>query len=118
MAGGAIVAAAAGARQRRIQDILDAFRAADATTPKRARSPAEIGARQNYEFQTLVDDGVLVPGPTTGTWYLSEETYVARQEARRRAAGRAVIVVITLVIVALIAVFLVARIKGGGPRSS
>jgi hypothetical protein len=113
MAGGAIVAAAAGARQRRIQDILDAFRAADATTPTRARSPAEIGAQQNYEFESLVDDGVLVPGPTSGTWYLSEETYVARTEARRRAAGRATIVVVTLAIAVLVAALLVARLKAG-----
>jgi hypothetical protein len=42
MAGGAVVAAAAAAHAKRIQNVVDAFRLAEATSPDRSRALTEV----------------------------------------------------------------------------
>jgi hypothetical protein len=107
MAGGAVVAAAAAARAKRIQNIINAFRLADATAPGRARSLGEIGAERWSEFDVLVSDGVIVAA-TGGTWYLSEAGYIAREAATSRRSARAIFFVVSLAIALLITAAIMA----------
>jgi hypothetical protein len=109
MGGGAVVAAAAAARAKRMQNIVNAFRLADATAPGRARSLAEIGAERGSEFDVLVSDGVVVAA-AGGTWYLSEAGYIAREAATSRASARAIFIVMGLAIaLAIIGLFMAVR---------
>jgi hypothetical protein len=94
---GAVVAIAA-ARQRRIQEIVDAFRLADATGPERAKSLETIGLSQTGDLKDLVIEGVLMAGPREGTYYLSEAGIIYRR------AGRRTLKVVVLVLVALLAI--------------
>ena len=81
--GGAIVAIAAAARQRRMQEIVDAFRLADATSPERAVTCAALGVDSGqFELVDLVRDGVLAPGAGADTLYLNEGAYIALRGAR------------------------------------
>ena len=93
MAGGAVVAAAAAAHAKRIQNVVDAFRLADATAPERARSLADVSVVPDAALEELTRAAVLLPGKRAGTWYLSEAAYIARREARDRAASRSVLAV-------------------------
>ena len=103
--GGAAVAAIAAARQRRIQEAVDAFRLGDATSPERARTLGELGLAETNEIQDLFVEGVLVPGQRQGTFYLSEAAYIERRNDRRGLKAVLLVVVIVLVI----GLFFVAR---------
>jgi hypothetical protein len=108
MAGGAVIAAAAAAHARRIQTIIDAFRLEGATAPERARAAEELGLERNNELEELIEQGVLVPVPSTGTLYLSESAYIARRTSRESLSRRTLLIVIGLVVIALVAVAVIA----------
>jgi hypothetical protein len=103
--GGAAVAAIAAARQRRIQEAVDAFRLGDATSPERGRTLGELGLEQTREIEDLFVEGVLVPGQRQGTFYLSEAAYIDRRNDRR---GLKVVLIATLIVLA-IGLFFAAR---------
>ncbi len=97
MGTGAMIAAAAAAKRRRTNAIVDAFRLADATAPTRAASTEGLGLGGSRELDDLVTSGVIVAGSRAGTWYLSEAAYVQRRDARPARALR----VLALVVLAL-----------------
>ena len=100
MGGGAILAIAAAARLRRIQEIADAFRLADATTPERAKSCAAVGVDTGQaELTDLIQDGVLVEGRAADTLYLDERAFIARQAARRDNKKLALLSLVLLAVV-------------------
>lgn len=97
MGTGAMIAAAAAAKRRRTNAILDAFRLAGATVPERAASTEGMGLSSSRELDDLVTSGVIVAGSRPGTWHLSEAAYVAHRDARPARALR----VLALVLFAL-----------------
>ena len=102
--GGAAVAAIAAARQRRIQQTIDSFRLGDATAPERARRLEDLGVLDDGETRELVVDGVLLPGPREGTFYLSEASYIYQRDGRRRNVK--ILLVVLLVLLGIGAVIL------------
>lgn len=92
-----MIAAAAAAKQRRTNAILDAFRLAGATAPERAASTEGMGLSSSRELDDLVTSGVIVAGSRSGTWHLNEAAYVAHRDARPARALR----VLALVLFAL-----------------
>ena len=96
--GGAAAGAIIAARQRRIQEVVDAFRLGDATAADRARRPEELGIVQAGEFRDLIVDGVLVPGLREGTYYLSEASMIYRRGERKGLLAIAIVSAIVLVI--------------------
>jgi len=107
MAGGAVVAAAAAARAKRVQTILDAFRIAGATAPERARSLEQLGLERNAELNELIEHQVLLPAPRESGWYLSESAYIARRDFTATQATRR-IVAIALALAVIAAIFALA----------
>jgi len=102
MGGGAVVAIAAAARQRRIEEIVDAFRLADATMPERAVSCAAIGVDgTRSELEDLVRDGVLARGLRADTLYVNERAYIARRIARNDRRKLALLSILLMVVVLL-----------------
>ena len=95
---GAAVAAIAAARQRRIQEIVDAFRLADATAADRAKGLETIGLTHSGELQDLLVEGVLMAGTGEGTYYLSEAGYIYQRSDRRGLKAVAIVMIILLVI--------------------
>jgi hypothetical protein len=105
MTGGAVVAAAAAARARRLQSILDSFRLAGATSPERARTLDQLGVGRDGQLEDLIEASVIVAAPSGGGWYLSESAYVARRDsATGRLRRRLVFVAILAVLAAVLAV--------------
>ena len=100
--GGAAAAAVIAARQRRIQEIIDAFRLADATASDRARSLETIGLIHTGEFKDLLVDGVVMPGEREGTYYLSEVGYISRREDKRGLKAVLIVLVVMLALGALL----------------
>ena len=116
MAGGAVVAAAAAAHAKRIQNVVDAFRLAEATSPDRARALTELSIAPDAALAELTQAAVLLPGRRAGTWYLSEAAYIARREARDRAATRSVLIVAVVgALVALAGVVIAVMVTRGSP---
>lgn len=97
MGTGAVIAAAAAAKRRQTNAILDAFRLAGATAPERAASTESLGLSGSRELDDLVTNGVIVASSQTGTWYMSEAAYVEHRDARPARALR----VLALVVLAL-----------------
>ena len=93
---GAVVAAAAAARQRRIQQTVDSFRLGDATAPERARRLEDLGVLEDGETRDLIVSGVLLPGPQEGTYYLSEASYIYHRNGRRRNIKIVLVVLLVL----------------------
>ena len=93
-AAGAIIAA----RQRRIQEIIDAFRLGDATAVERAKSLETLGLSHNGELQSLIVEGVLMPGARDGTYYLSEIGYIYKRDDRRALKAVAIVIIVILII--------------------
>ncbi|MCY2986450.1 MAG: hypothetical protein NTY19_01055 [Planctomycetota bacterium] len=60
------------------------FTAADATNPATAKSPEDIGCRQNWIFRRMVARGVFVP-VGNGRFYMDVQ---AADEFKRRRRGR------------------------------
>ena len=108
--GGAAVAAIAAARQRRIQEIVDAFRLADATAPDRARSLETLALSETGELKSLIVDGILMPGHREGTYYLSEVGYIYQRDDKR--ALKAVVIISAIIL--LIGVLLVPAFVSRG----
>lgn len=104
--GGAVTAAIIAAKQRRIQEVVDAFRLGEATAPDRARLPEELGVAYYDEANELVAERVLLPGHREGTYYLSEAGYISRRDSRK---NRAVIAIVAVVLV-LIGIALLTRV--------
>jgi hypothetical protein len=98
-AAGAIIAA----RERRIRNIVDAFRLGDATAPDRARRLEDLGIVADNEARDLIVEAVLVPGPREGTYYLSEAGMIYRRDERK---GLKAIIAVAVVILALGLLFL------------
>jgi hypothetical protein len=100
---------AAGAAARALEDLLFAFRSADATTAARARPLAEIGVTQSLQLGQLERAGVIKPGRDRATWYLDETALRTYRSKRLRwpmlAAGLAAL----LAALALAIGFLVSR---------
>jgi hypothetical protein len=94
--GGAVVAIMVAAREKRIQEVVDAFRLGDATTPDRARRLEELGIGHYDEANHLAAKGVLAPGRREGTYYLDEAMYIALREGRK---GRVALVIVAVVLV-------------------
>jgi hypothetical protein len=98
MGGGAVVAIAAAARARRIQEIVDAFRLAGATTPDRATSCAAVGVDTSQsELKELVRDGVLTQIGGSNRLYLDESAYIVRRDDRRDRAKLLMLMVVLIV---------------------
>jgi hypothetical protein len=107
--GAGAAAAVIAARQRRIQEIIDAFRLADATAPDRAKSLDTLALTPHGELQSLIADGVLMPGTREGTYYLSEIGYIYRREDKRGLKAVLIVMAVLLLIGAIIIPRLVAR---------
>jgi hypothetical protein len=89
MAGGIVMAAAAAqARRRRVAEVVEAFRAAGATAPDRARGLDDVLTGHAGEVRQLAEAGVLVAAPAGGRWYLDEAALAAWEEAQRRRGRR------------------------------
>ncbi len=91
---GAVVAAAAAARRKRTNFILDTFRIAGATSIDRSRRLSSLGVEQNSEFDALVRDAVLVHEPRDDTWYLDEAAYVRWREGSSRTEVKALLLIV------------------------
>lgn len=112
MGGGAVVAIAAAARERRILEIVDAFRLAGATTPGRAQSSAALGVdTSRSEVQELIRLRVLTQTDATDRMYLDENAYIARRDARRDRA-RLLMLSVVLIVAGLIGVGLYLNFSG------
>lgn len=99
--GGAVVAIIAAARAKRIEDILDAYRVAGATSADRAVEPASLGLTEHEsEVADFLDDGVLV-ATRGGAMYLDEERYIAY---RKRSSSRSAKVVLAVLVIAAVVV--------------
>jgi hypothetical protein len=95
--GGAIVAIAAAARQKRIREIVDAFRVAGATSSDRATSFDALGLdADSREARDLTRAGVLARSQAPDRWYLSELVYVEYREAHQRRARTALMIVLII----------------------
>jgi hypothetical protein len=104
--GGAVVAIVAAQHARRVRDVMDAFRLAGATAPERARTLSALGVTHDSEVAQLEGQGILVPGPGAGTWYLSEAAVVARRDRLPPKALRVVLAVLVGLLVVLLGVLL------------
>ena len=109
MAGGAVVAMAA-ARARRVRDVMDAFRLADATAPDRALSLDEIGIAAPAEVAMLSEAGIVVQDPRTGGWWLNERAYIAHRDQQPKKAIRVLLVFIAIALV-IVAIGMVALLR-------
>ena len=107
--GGAAAAAIIAAKERRIRETVDAFRLGDATAPDRARRFEDLGVIADKETHDLIVEGVLVPGPREGTYYLSEAGYIYRRDDRKGMRAVAIVSIILLVIGVLVFGFAVGR---------
>lgn len=108
MGEGAVIAAAAAAKQRRLQGIVDAFRLGDATSPDRARPFESLGIARLDEAEELLSQGVLLPGPREGTYYLSEAGYIVKRD-RRSTKSNVVIAAAVMLLLGLMLVVFVTR---------
>lgn len=110
-----MIAAAAAARQRRIQHVYDAFRVAGATAAERACSLEALGLAEGGDVHELERAGVLRRARGGDAWYLDEAAYIVRRDTRGSRSVRlvlvAVIAVVALVLGVLIAL-LNARHRG------
>lgn len=109
--GGAVVAIIAAARAKRMEDILDAYRVAAATSADRAVEPAALGLLEHEsEIGDFLNGGVLV-AVRGGTMYLDEAGYIAYRK-RSSSKGAKVVFVVLLIAAAIIAVLVMAA-RGG-----
>jgi hypothetical protein len=106
---GAAAAAVIAARQRRIQEIVDAFRLGDATSADRAKSLETLGLLHSGELRSLLVEGVLMPGAREGTYYLSEIGYIYRRDDRAGLKIVAAVLIALLIIGALLVPIMATR---------
>jgi hypothetical protein len=86
------------ARHRRMQETVDAFRLGDATAPDRAKSLETLGLSHDSDTQSLIVEGILMPGAREGTYYLSEIGYIYKRDDRRGFKAVAIVMLIVLAI--------------------
>ncbi|MES2178190.1 MAG: hypothetical protein V4550_10020 [Gemmatimonadota bacterium] len=110
-AGGAAVAAIVAAHAKRLQDVIDAFRVADATAPMRARSLQELGVTHESEVEELVSEGVVLSGPRGGTWYLDEATFIANRDATSRVSRHVLVGIAIAVLLIMGALALLVPVR-------
>ena len=70
----------------------------DATAADRAKSRDTLGLLHSSEMQSLIVEGVLMPGSREGTYYLSEIGIIYKREERRGLKAVAIIMIIIVVI--------------------
>ena len=101
--GGATVAIIVAAKARRVRDVLDAFRLADATAPSRAvpLDRLSLGGRHQPEIDTLARDGILVQDAQGDGWWLDEHAFVARRDRPASRTVRVVLIVGALLLAIL-----------------
>jgi len=107
--GSGVVIAAAAARRKRLEGVLDRFRVAGATAPDRARSLADMGIAADGEVTTLMRDGVIRAGTERSTWYLNEGAYIAFRDSRDSRPLRIVLAIVVAVLAIVVAAVLVYR---------
>ena len=114
MGGGAIIAVAAAARQRRLDNILDAYRLAQATSIARAQSLHALGLEPNNWVDGLRESGILRPGAAPDTWYLDEAANTANRNTRLERRRRVVRIAVGVSALAAVGGALLAYLVGGG----
>lgn len=95
MSTGAPIGAIIAIKRRRI---IDAFRAAGATSPQSALLPGEHGIKESFIFKRLIHRGVLVPD-VNGRYYLDEVN-----ELKDRKRRRTLVLLILVILIVLMAV--------------
>lgn len=103
---GSTVAIIAAAQARRMREVIDAFRLADATAPDRARTLEQVGARHHREVDMLARAGVLQQDARAGTWWLSERAYAEHRAHQSRKAMRIALVMLAILMVFAAGMFL------------
>lgn len=94
--------AIAAAIRRREQEVVDDFRAANATSRESARSYAALGLGENFIVRRLRKRAVIREA-ARGTYYLDEEVWTAVRGSRRR---------IAIVFISMLLLFLVGILLG------
>jgi len=94
--------AIAAAIRRREQEVVDDFRATNATAPERAQSYAALGLGETLALKRLRRRAVIREA-SPGMYYLDEEVWTAVRGSRRR---------IALVLAAIMILFLIGVILG------
>lgn len=98
--------AAAAVIVRKQKDIVNTFRAANATAAAAARNPGELGVDESMIFKGLVRRAVLRDAGG-GRYYLDEPSWVALGNTRRRL----VLVLIAIALLVALTVYMgVARV--------
>lgn len=105
--GAAVVAAVAAQRARRLRDIVDAFRIADATAADRARTLSEVAVPSSSEVETLAAAGILVHDVRSGGWWLNERAFISHRDRHPKRALRLLLVFVAIALV-LVAIGLIA----------
>ncbi|MEO5567228.1 MAG: hypothetical protein ABIR92_01965 [Gemmatimonadaceae bacterium] len=108
-AGAGAAVAIAAAKQRRLQEVVDAFRVGDATSPDRARPLESLGVAHLEDADELMVDGVLLPGPQSGTYFLSEAGYIVRRDRRMTLKNAIVIALSITLLFGILATYWVTR---------
>jgi hypothetical protein len=84
-------AAIAAVIRRREQEVIDDFRAADATSPDKAQSYTAIGLGESLAVRRLRNRAVIRES-APGMFYLDEEVWAAVRRTRRRLATTIILV--------------------------
>jgi hypothetical protein len=95
--GAAVIAAAMRMREQRL---IDAFRAAGATSPSTAKSFAAVGVGDQFAIRRLHNRAVIREA-APGSYYLDEEVWTAVRNTRRRLAAVLMSVLLIVLIGAL-----------------
>lgn len=107
-----MVAIMAAARAKRMEDILDAYRVAGATSADRAIEAGALGLTEHEsEIADFLKHGVLVEG-RRGTMHLDEARYVAYRERASSKTTKVVLVILIISVAVLAAIVMIARPGG------
>jgi hypothetical protein len=113
MGAGGVVVIAAAAHRKRLQQVIDRFRVAEATAPDRARILSELGVADSGELDELIDADVIRSGTAPDTWFLDEAAYIAKRDAPVSRTGRVVAAFAALIVVmAAVMLGFVLRARG------
>ena len=104
-----IIAGAAGAAARELEDTLEKFRVGDATAPDRAQSLDRLGLSPTLTVDRLARAGVILPGSTRDRVYLSEAAYAAYRRAKTSRAAIIVGAAMAIGILAAVAALLATQ---------
>jgi hypothetical protein len=87
--------AVAAVMRRREQEVVEDFRAANATSPERAQSYTALGFGESLALKRLHNRAVIREA-APGKFYLDEEVWAAVRRTRRRIATMLVVVMLIL----------------------